>query len=115
VAIFVKAKQELLQSMKNFQSLVPEHMRMTSLPTSWAEVENAVSVVQAQWDTKIKETHIGRAKEWVRRMCNGMNNHSNALKMLPSDSEYISLVAGSVTMIIKVWTFKFQPVLLRGR
>jgi len=99
------AKQELLQSMNSFQRLVPEHMRTTSLPTSWAEVELAVSEVQAQWDTKIKVTRIGQAKEWVRKMCNGMNNHSTALNMLPSGSEYVSLVAGAVTMIIKVWTF----------
>lgn len=91
--------------MKSFQRLVPEHMRTTSLPTSWAEVEFAVSEVQAQWDTKVKETHVGRAKEWIRKMGNGMQNHSMALNMLPSSSEYVSLVAGAVAMIIKVWTF----------
>lgn len=35
-------------------------------------------------------------------MCNGMNNHATALKMLPTESEYVSIIGGAVAMIIKV-------------
>lgn len=100
MVLFDKSKQQLLQSMKSFQNLFSERLQTAFSPRSWAEVDLAVSKVQAQWDLK-KKTHAGRAKEWIRKMCNGMNNHSTALKMLPSDSEYVSLVAGAVTMIIK--------------
>ena len=88
--------------MKSFQSLIPDHLKMQAVPTSWSDVEAAVTAVQAQWDSKSRETRAARAKTWMRRMCNGMHNHSSALKMLPSESEYVSLVAGSVTMIVKV-------------
>ncbi len=89
--------------MKEFQDLVPADMKSSSLPTSWDDVEAAVATVQARWETKGKDGHVTRAKGWVRKMCNGLHNHSTALKMLPSESEYVSLVAGAVTMIIKVW------------
>lgn len=51
---------------------------------------------------KAKDTRIGRAKELVRRMGVGMNNHATALKMLPTESEYLGIIGGSVLMIIKV-------------
>jgi len=88
--------------MAGFQKLVPDHLKSNQLPTSWDDVQLAAAQVQAQWEAKAKEGHLGRAKGWIRKMCNGMNNHATALKMLPSDSEYVSLVAGSVSMIIKV-------------
>jgi PAS domain-containing protein len=102
VTLFKRTRQELMESMKRFQDLVPGELKTTPLPRKWSDVEFAISEVQARWDVRSKETNIARAKEWVRKMCNGMNNHSTALEMLPKESEYVSLVAGSVTMIIKV-------------
>lgn len=101
VALF-QTQQELSECMKSFQKLVPGSSTANSLPTSWGEVEKAVQEVQAQWETRKKETHIGKAKSCLRRMCNGLSNHSTILQLIPSESVYTSLIAGSVTMIIKV-------------
>ena len=101
MVLFEKAKQQLVLSTKRFQDLVPGH-RSHKVPATWDDVQAAVLAVQSQWEAKSKDSHIGQAREWFRKMCNGMNNHSTALKMLPSDSEYVSLIAGSVAMIIKV-------------
>ena len=99
--IFNKAKRQLLDSMSKFQSHVPG-AKENELPTSWDDVVLAASAVQTQWEMKAKDSRTGRARELVRKVCNGMNNHATALKMLPTESEYVSLVAGSVLMIIKV-------------
>lgn len=89
--------------MRSFQALVPEELAgTTTVPKSWSDVEHAVSTVQAKWDTKIKDSRVGRTKQWIRKMCNGLHDHSAALSMLPKDSEYVSLVGGAVVMIIKV-------------
>ncbi|KAK7424338.1 hypothetical protein QQX98_000606 [Neonectria punicea] len=101
VLIFNKAKYQLREVMTKFQDLVPVQLKTDGSPTSWEDIWAAATEAQAQWEAKAKETRVGQVKHWVRRMCNGMNNHSSALKMLPSESEYVSLVAGSVTMIIK--------------
>jgi hypothetical protein len=100
--LFNKTRQGLMLSMKNFQALVPDHLKTTSLPTRWEDVELTLSEVQAQWESKNRDSNFGRVKQWTRKMCDGLNNHSNALAMLPAGSEYVSLVAGAVTMIIKV-------------
>lgn len=89
--------------MKKFQALVPQEFRSTTVvPKSWTDVEHAVSAVQSKWDSKPKDSQVSRTKQWLRKMCNGMHDHSAALGMLPKDSEYVSLVGGAVIMIIKV-------------
>ncbi|KAI9163967.1 hypothetical protein HJFPF1_05602 [Paramyrothecium foliicola] len=96
-----KAKDQLILAMKKFQEVVPNSLKTTELPRSWDDVWSVANEAQSLLEAKAKESHAGRAKSWIRKMCNGMNNHSMALKMLPSESEYVSLVAGSVGMIIK--------------
>ena len=87
--------------MRKFQDLVPGS-RTDEVPTCWDDVVLATTKVQVQWEAKAKDTRTGRAKEFVRKMCNGMNNHATALKMLPTESEYVAVIGGSVLMIIKV-------------
>lgn len=99
--VFNKAKKQLLESMRKFQDLVPGP-KGSDIPTCWGDVVSATFEVQAKWEAKAKDTRVGRAKELVRKMCNGMNNHATALKMLPTESEYVSVIGGSVLMIIKV-------------
>lgn len=98
--VFRRARQELFETMKKFQQLVPGQSNRAM--ASWDDVELIVQDVQAQWDRNVKDTRFGRTKQWLRKMCDGMNNHSSALKLLPSESVYTSLIAGSVSMIIKV-------------
>ncbi|KAK1995569.1 hypothetical protein LX36DRAFT_157800 [Colletotrichum falcatum] len=83
IVAFRRAEKELRQLMQSFQALVPNHPPEAALPTSWDAVMQAV------------------ATTGVRRMCNGLNNHSTALKMLPSESEWVSVIAGTVSMVVK--------------
>lgn len=73
-----------------------------SLPASWDYVRQVVSDVQSNWDAGKKENRSGRSREWLRKMCNGLNNHSAALKMFLSETEYTSILSGSIGMILQV-------------
>lgn len=101
LVIFNKAKQQLLEAMKKFQDLVPG-AKTGELPTSWSDVASAAFETQARLEAKARDSRSGRVKELVRKVFNGMNNHATALKMLPTESPYVSIVGGSVLMIVKV-------------
>lgn len=88
--------------MQSFQSLIPEELRTTTIPTSWSDVETAVSTVQKHWESQVQGSQTSKAGEWFRKMCNGLHNHKALLDLLPKESEYVSVIAGAVTMIIKV-------------
>ncbi|KFA70589.1 hypothetical protein S40285_04684 [Stachybotrys chlorohalonatus IBT 40285] len=101
LATFQKTKQNLMEVMRKFQDLVPVHLRKGVIPASWTEVDAAIQTVQAEWEAKRDGSRFFRAREWIRKMGNGMNNHATALKMLPTESEYITIIAGAVSMVIK--------------
>ncbi len=87
--------------MNKFGRLVPG-MESNQVPTCWDDVAAAVTEAQSLWEARGKDSRIGRVKQLLRKMCNGLNNHATVLKILPTESEYVSLVAGSVSLIIKV-------------
>lgn len=97
-----------MEVMRKFQDLVPVHLRKGVIPASWTEVDAAIQTVQAEWEAKRDGSRFFRAREWIRKMGNGMNNHATALKMLPTESEYITIIAGAVSMVIKVRFHPFQ-------
>lgn len=88
--------------MQSFQSLIPEELRTTVIPRSWSDVDAAVSSVQKHWECQSQGNKTSQAKAWFRKMCNGLHNHKALLDLLPKESEYVSVIAGAVTMIIKV-------------
>ncbi|KAG8170223.1 hypothetical protein KVR01_000968 [Diaporthe batatas] len=97
---FKKTKAGLHACMQAFQALVPEELGVTVIPASWSDVELAVSAVQEHWESQ-SLNRSSRAREWLRKMCNGLNNHKAVLDLLPKESEYVSVIAGAVVMIIK--------------
>ncbi|KAI1330017.1 hypothetical protein F5Y16DRAFT_364699 [Xylariaceae sp. FL0255] len=96
-----KARQELMNAMKEFQKHIPDHLKTGELPTSWAEVERAVLSVQEERSSHGKDNHRARMRDRVRKMCKGLHNHASFLKLLPSESEYASLISGTVTVFMK--------------
>ncbi|KAI0437533.1 hypothetical protein F4803DRAFT_538430 [Xylaria telfairii] len=96
-----KAQQELRSSIEDFHEFVPNHLKSAPLPKSWSEVELAISSVQKGWDSRNSGSRVGQVNAWVRRMCNGLNNHATVLKLLPAESEYTSLISGAITMFMK--------------
>lgn len=87
--------------MQDFQTLVPEELRTTIIPASWSHMETAVSRVQRHWESQ-SQNKSSQAKEWLRKMCNGLHSHKAGLDLLPKGSEYVSVIAGAVAMILKV-------------
>lgn len=77
-------------------------MKSSKVPTCWDDVAAAVAETQSLWEARTKDSRVGRVKELLHKMCNGLENHATVLKLLPTESEYVSLVAGSVSLIIKV-------------
>ncbi|KAJ0124393.1 hypothetical protein J7T55_005731 [Diaporthe amygdali] len=99
--VFEETRNELIKGMRAFQSLVPEELRTTAIPASWSDVDTAVSTVQEHWESQSQGSKTSQAKKWFRKMCNGLHNHRAALDLLPKESEYVSVIAGAVTLIIK--------------
>lgn len=91
-----------LIALHSFQALIPEELMTTTIPTSWSDVETAVLTVQKNWESQSQGNKTSQAKEWFRKMCNGLHSHKALLDLLPKESEYVSVIAGAVTMIIKV-------------
>lgn len=87
--------------MQSFQSLIPEELRTTVIPRSWSDVDAAISNVQKYWEGQ-SQGKTSQAKEWFRKMCNGLHSHKALLDLLPKESEYVSVIAGAINMIIKV-------------
>ncbi|KAH8894174.1 hypothetical protein GQ53DRAFT_839826 [Thozetella sp. PMI_491] len=98
---FREMRSKLLQAMKNFRSLSQKHTEQALLPTSWEDVNLVISEIQAKWDTKNQESRMTRIKSGFRKLCDGIRNHSAALEMLPSESEYVSVISGCISMILK--------------
>lgn len=88
--------------MQSFQSLIPEELRTTVIPRSWSDVDVAISTVQKHWEYQSQGKKTSQVKEWFRKMCNGLHNHKALLDLLPKESEYVSVIAGAINMIIKV-------------
>ena len=94
-------QSKLIDAMENFQTLNPNCGKLSTMPTSWKDVEMAISDILAKWERN-NTSRTGGVKNFLRKVCTSLHNHSTVLKMLPSDSEYVSLIAGSINMIIKV-------------
>lgn len=88
--------------MQSFQDLIPQELKTTIIPKAWSDVETAVLTVQEYWESQAQGNKTSQAKRWFRKMCNGLHSHKTLLDLLPKESEYVSVVAGAVTMIIKV-------------
>lgn len=100
--------------MNKFQEVASNHSENKSFPRNWDEVKATVAEVEAQWDQRHRDTRTGRAKDYLRKMGNAMNNHSSALKMLPSEDNYMSVISGSVSMIIKASDVPYSNDDLKG-
>jgi len=61
-------------------------------------VENA----KTNWEIKRDDGRFGGIKKRFHNITDKLDSHSNALKMLPSDSEYVSVFYGSLFTVIQV-------------
>lgn len=98
-----QAREHLLRAMKDFQDDAPTNSLPTHHAWTWADIEAAVGKVQMQWKQN-HEQSLSSATAVLRKMCHGLHNHSAILKMVPSENNYVSIISGAVSMIIKAST-----------
>lgn len=97
-------KKDLKQALSNFQEQIPSDLRKEhpGTCTKWEDVEALMSKLQDRWQKRKEQSKFGKVAHYFRRISKNINNHSNALKLLPASSEYVSLFYGSLDMILKV-------------
>lgn len=102
--ILAEPTEDLAQAYKKFLKCLPkEHAaRIEDGPPRLDVVLKAVSVAQVSWKNKRENTKTGQAKEVYSKVVRSLYGHRDLFAMIPSSDKYVSLVAGSLTAIIKV-------------
>lgn len=71
---------------------------------SWEDVALTVESMMNRLKTKQESGKFRRATNQLRRFCNTINAHSTALKMLPTNNDYISIFYGALSTALRVRT-----------
>jgi hypothetical protein len=90
--------------MKMFQDAFPEAKitEGTNRAISWSSLFQAVTDLRNQHEDKSKKSFMHQPKKRFHRVCDVINNHSSALKILPQGDKYTSIITGSIETITKV-------------
>lgn len=67
-----------------------------------ADFARMAEAVKSKWETRSQVNKFAKAQEYLRGIGTTMDSHSNALKMLPSSTDYASIFCGALTVVIKV-------------
>ena len=65
-------------------------------------VVTAIELAVTDWNKKRQKGWRGKATSNFHKVCGTIDSHSNALKMLPSNNDYVSIFSGALTTIIQV-------------
>jgi hypothetical protein len=80
------------------------------MPPSLSSVHNAVQSATLLWRDKRDNTKKGKLKNMIAQVAKSCDNHSDLLSIIPKDDKYVSLIAGSLTSIVKVRIFRYSRV-----
>lgn len=69
---------------------------------SWEDVTEVVQKMIARLEQKQSKGKFRRATKHLRSFCNTVKYHSTALKMLPTNNEYVSVFYGALATTIQV-------------
>ena len=87
-----------------FQNCCPREDRLdlqNSEPTVDGVVDMASKMMNA-WQATRERSRGGRAILRFHRFCQGLDSHSNLLKILPEGNQYVSIFTGSLNAVMKV-------------
>jgi hypothetical protein len=89
---------------ENFVSKLPKDQQedVRSRPPSLSSVHNAVQSASRLWQDKRDNTKRGKLKNMFARVAKSCDDHSDLLSIIPKDDKYVSLIAGSLSSIVKV-------------
>ena len=66
---------------------------------------DALTFAEATWKNNREKTKAGRMRGLFSKVAVNLNKYKELFAIVPSSNTYVSLVAGSVSAIIKVKTF----------
>ncbi|KAL8734031.1 MAG: hypothetical protein Q9166_001792 [cf. Caloplaca sp. 2 TL-2023] len=101
--ILASSTDELAKSYKAFQKCLPKgHVsRIEDGPPRFKAVYEAVATADSAWKKNRERTNVGRMKTLFGKVCGSLENHRTLFAVIPSGDKYISLVAGSISAIVK--------------
>lgn len=72
-------------------------------PLGIEDIKTSVEDARVYWESKPRLAH-GKAQKGFHAFCNTLNAHSNLMKLLPQQNQYLSVFCGVTTTLIKVST-----------
>ncbi|KAL9607264.1 MAG: hypothetical protein Q9167_007806 [Letrouitia subvulpina] len=102
-AILVRPTKDLALAYKKLLKYLPkEHeARVEDGPPRLDVVVEAVSLAQSRWRKSRKDTKTGHTKDLFTKVVKYLHGHRDLFAIVPSSDKYVSLVAGSMSVIIK--------------
>lgn len=91
--------------MKEFYGLVQKSQPHDVSPQkieSWEDVTSVVESIMGRLQQKKETEKFRRATKHFRTFCNTVKSHSTALKMLPTNNEYVQIFYGALVTVIQV-------------
>ncbi|KAI9655728.1 MAG: hypothetical protein M1821_005163 [Bathelium mastoideum] len=98
-----KASRELAQAWLKFQNCLPDghKSKVDDSPPCLQDVLSAVTEAADQIKTDREQSKLGRWKGRFNKLCSTLNNHKDMFDCVPDGDKYVSLLAGSLSSIIK--------------
>ncbi|EMD66205.1 hypothetical protein COCSADRAFT_188607 [Bipolaris sorokiniana ND90Pr] len=94
----------LERSMREFCAQVQKSQPQDVLPekiNSWEDVTSIVENIMNRLQQKKEKDKFRRATKHFRTFCNTIRSHSTALKMLPTNNDYVKLFYGALATVIQ--------------
>ena len=96
--------EELSQAYRAFLKCLPKghEAKIEDGPPRLDVVIEALSFADVTWRNNREKTKAGRMKKLFSKVAVNLHKHKELFEMIPSGDKYISLIAGSISAIIKV-------------
>lgn len=101
--ILIVQSRKLFAAWDKFQKALPKEQRkdVTSKP-DLKVLFGAVQTSSKTWQQQSKNTKRGKVKSAFGGLCQHLQDHQSILNLIPNQSEYFSLLCGSLTTVILV-------------
>ena len=102
--ILAGSTDELVKEYKKFLKCLPKDhpARIEDGPPRLDSVVDALRLADTEWTSNREKTKMGRAKTLFTKVAQSLVKYKDLFAIVPSGDKYVSLVAGSVSAIIKV-------------
>ena len=102
--ILAGSTDELAKEYKKFLKCLPKNhpARIEDGPPRLDRVMDALRLADTEWTIHREETKTGRAKKLFTKVAQSLFKYKDLFDIVPSGDKYVSLVAGSISAIIKV-------------